>query len=49
LGAGIPLLATGMERHLTLNQERRFSSGTLQLHYQVLKQPSLPVVGINAA
>jgi len=38
-----------MERHLTLNQERRFSSGTLQLHYQVLKQPSLPVVGINAA
>lgn len=49
LGAGIPLLATGMERHLTLNQERRFSSGTLQLHYQVLKQASLPVVGINAA
>lgn len=42
LGAGIPMLASGMERGLVLNDQRRFSSGTVQLHYQVKKQASLP-------
>ncbi|MGQ7956992.1 dihydrofolate reductase family protein [Pseudomonas sp. SP16.1] len=40
LGAGIPLLATGMERSLTLSDQRRFNSGTVQLHYRVQKQVS---------
>lgn len=35
LGAGIPMLATGMERSLTLSDQRRFNSGTLQVHYKV--------------
>ncbi|HEY1027571.1 MAG TPA: dihydrofolate reductase family protein [Pseudomonas sp.] len=53
LGAGVPMLATGMERSLTLNEQRRFDNGTLQLHYQVQKQArqSLPIPSprINAA
>ena len=49
LGAGIPLLATGMERSLALSDQRRFNSGTLQLHYQVLKQASVSATSINAA
>jgi dihydrofolate reductase len=40
LGAGIPLLATGMERSLTLSEQRPFTSGMVQLHYQVKKQAS---------
>jgi dihydrofolate reductase len=43
LGAGIPLLASGMERSLVLNDQRRFTSGTVQLHYQVKKQASQPM------
>lgn len=42
LGAGIPLLASGMERSLVLSDQRRFNSGTVQLHYQVKKQASQP-------
>jgi len=53
LGAGIPLLATGMERSLTLSQQRRFDSGTMQLHYQVQKQSNavtqIPSPRISAA
>lgn len=53
LGAGIPLLATGLERSLTLAEQRHFNSGTLQLHYRVQEPASLPMqpsaTGINAA
>ena len=53
LGAGVPLLATGMERSLTLSEQRRFDSGTLQLHYQVQKQSNaltqMPAPRISAA
>lgn len=38
LGAGVPLLATGLERGLVLNEQRRFNDGTIQLHYQVKSQ-----------
>ena len=53
LGAGIPLLATGMERSLTLSDQRRFNSGTLQVHYRVQKQANvrtqIPAPRINVA
>lgn len=42
LGAGIPLFATGLERHLKLHEQRSFSSGVVQLHYQVLPENALP-------
>ena len=38
LGAGIPLFSSGMERHLQLHEQRSFSSGVVQLHYQVLPE-----------
>lgn len=42
LGAGIPLLASGMERGLLLADQRHFQNGTVQLHYQVKNQASKP-------
>ena len=42
LGAGIPLFATGLERHLKLHEQRSFSSGVVQLHYQVLPENAVP-------
>lgn len=38
LGAGIALLASGLERGLTLLDQRRFNNGTIQLHYKVQNQ-----------
>ncbi|CAD5108733.1 dihydrofolate reductase family protein [Zestomonas carbonaria] len=35
LGAGIKMFATGLERGLTLQTQRNFSTGVVQLHYQV--------------
>ncbi|SDG68656.1 Dihydrofolate reductase [Pseudomonas benzenivorans] len=41
LGAGIPLLATGLERGLTLLQQRSLGNGVVQLHYHLLNDPAL--------
>ncbi|MBD9415174.1 dihydrofolate reductase [Pseudomonas sp. PDM16] len=41
LGAGIPLFSTGLERPLRLVGERRFDSGLIQMHYQVLPEAAL--------
>ncbi|MGL4317083.1 MAG: dihydrofolate reductase family protein [Pseudomonas sp.] len=41
LGAGIPLFSTGLERQLTLHEQRSFASGVVQLHYHVLPEASL--------
>ncbi|MBC9251527.1 dihydrofolate reductase [Pseudomonas alcaligenes] len=41
LGAGIPLFSTGLERPLSLHEQRSFSSGVVQLHYHVLPEASL--------
>ena len=41
LGAGIPMFSSGLERRLKLHEQRSFSSGVVQLHYQVL--PESPV------
>ena len=38
LGAGIPLFATALERRLKLHEQRSFSSGVVQLHYQLLPE-----------
>lgn len=38
LGAGIPMFASGLERRLKLHEQRSFSSGVVQLHYQVLPE-----------
>ncbi|MBB2496592.1 dihydrofolate reductase family protein [Aquipseudomonas ullengensis] len=38
LGAGIPLLSTGLERPLKLLEQRSFANGVVQLHYQVLQE-----------
>jgi dihydrofolate reductase len=40
LGAGIPLFSTGLERHLHLCGQQRFSNGVMQLHYRVLPEGS---------
>lgn len=42
LGAGVPLLAAGLERGLILSEQHRFTSGTVQLHYQVKRQTRQP-------
>ena len=53
LGAGIRLLATGLERNLELSEQRRFNNGILQLHYRVNNPYSqliqMPEAGHNAA
>ena len=41
LGAGIPLLATGLERGLTLHQQRSLGNGVVQLHYHLQNDPAL--------
>jgi dihydrofolate reductase len=38
LGAGIPMFSSGLERSLKLHEQRSFSSGVVQLHYQVLPE-----------
>ena len=38
LGAGIPMFSSGLERSLRLHKQRNFSSGVVQLHYQVLAE-----------
>jgi len=38
LGAGIPMFSSGLERNLKLHKQRHFSSGVVQLHYQVLPE-----------
>lgn len=44
LGAGIPMFASGLERSLRLHEQRSFSSGVVQLHYQVLPENPADVV-----
>ena len=44
LGAGIPMFASGLERSLRLHEQRSFSSGVVQLHYQVLPENPTDVV-----
>ncbi|RJG14028.1 dihydrofolate reductase [Pseudomonas cavernicola] len=41
LGAGIPLFSTGLERNLKLHEQRSFSTGVVQLHYQVQPEGEL--------
>jgi dihydrofolate reductase len=38
LGAGIPLLATGLEHGLTLHEQRSFANGVVQLHYHLQRE-----------
>lgn len=49
LGAGIRLFATGLERDLELNEQRRFNNGVLQLHYRVRPAQEQPVQVPGAA
>lgn len=44
LGAGIPMFSSGLERSLRLHEQRSFSSGVVQLHYQVLPENPADVV-----
>ena len=44
LGAGIPMFSSGLERRLHLHEQRSFSSGVVQLHYQVLPENAADVV-----
>lgn len=38
LGAGIPLLATGLEHGLRLHEQRNLANGVVQLHYHLREQ-----------
>ena len=42
LGAGIPMFATSLERRLLLREQRSFSTGVVQLHYQLLPESESP-------
>ncbi|MCY1378636.1 hypothetical protein D9M69_662890 [compost metagenome] len=42
LGAGIPMIATNLERRLQLREQRSFPTGVVQLHYQLLPETETP-------